>query len=842
MAFAITLFDLANLSIGNPEAGAVNFNALHSLLHAILQHLNIQQLKTEMPEGEKGLFTPPGGQALRSTVEGQADRVPLTSQQVEDKLLAMEKMLNALPSGAQLMERSEYQKDGATPVGEMWRMMKMKKKVEANEDGVTKAMALTQELMHEVNALRQSQVEIDQHLQKFISSLGLSPDGGFHDFERRLSQIELHTGDDGSLNKLQKELISLQENVKELEGKLIKYPSPEELNNMVRWEVLRETLVKSSSIEETKDLPVPAPLETTASQTLTEESPAVAKDLVDPQALNQPGGPSLETTQKSDTTTIQTHPGGPVTSEPGSYLPVTGLEATHPPGSPSKADPEPAPTEQKPSISKLPIHTDTCIQTSDSLTPQYTFLSASCPYPDAMEALRKIGTLSDEHVLLRERVEVLEKERAAQEALRSQWGEAGFIDPAQALPNLQEKIDLLQREIQNMKEDHEKDEELLGHIQKKMLQLQEECDTFNKTAAALIEEQQQEEKHIDILYQSVAKLRETKADREHTELETDVKAAKKALERKVSRTQFDATTEQLNNMLQELLGRVNGQEQDWQRFLDKINAEMESKLDRMELFPLKQQLEDRWRALRGQLQNSSLQTEGDDAACIRKQLTAHFHCLSCDRPLDMIVPGPKIPSIPSIPALQTHYSNRPHMVYQLDQIRQQNRSDRTSEVTDSGYSNSARSCGGSSTRTYLFRRFAKLQSIATATSEEHLSAGITAKPQEEIAILGFDGQIYKGRIDSRFPPILMKENLAPDKDKEKLPQVSQKTLPLCDRSPSISCVQSDDMGATNYTARSSSKGLGSQSSLLRQKDPLTESQETLKIKVDLDITKMGAVL
>ncbi|POI20807.1 hypothetical protein CIB84_015446 [Bambusicola thoracicus] len=63
-------------------------------------------------------------------------------------------------------------------------------------------------------------------------------------------------------------------------------------------------------------------------------------------------------------------------------------------------------------------------------------------------------------------------------------------------------------------------------------------------------------------------------------------------------------------------------------------------LDRLELAPLRQQLEERWRSVLKQLKESAPRVEADDAAGIRKQLLAHFHCVSCDRPVHMLVPGP----------------------------------------------------------------------------------------------------------------------------------------------------------------------------------------------------------
>lgn len=122
----------------------------------------------------------------------------------------------------------------------------------------------------------------------------------------------------------------------------------------------------------------------------------------------------------------------------------------------------------------------------------------------------------------------------------------------------------------------------------------------------------------------------------------------------MSRMQFDATTEQLNHMMQELVAKMSGQERDWQKMLDRLLTEMDSKvraarlpgpgtwarppsparrappavlgltwsprpqLDRLELDPVKQLLEDRWKSLRQQLKERSPLYQADEAAGMRR--------------------------------------------------------------------------------------------------------------------------------------------------------------------------------------------------------------------------------
>ncbi|XP_023585186.1 glutamine-rich protein 2 [Trichechus manatus latirostris] len=362
------------------------------------------------------------------------------------------------------------------------------------------------------------------------------------------------------------------------------------------------------------------------------------------------------------------------------------------------------------------------------------------------------------------------------------------------------------------------DEELLGHVQSAILQVQGDCEKLNITTSNLIEDHQQKQKDIDVLYQGLEKLEKEKANREHLEMEMDVKADKSALAGKVSRIQFDATTEQLNHMVQELVAKMSGQEQDWQKMLDTLLLKMDSKLDRLELDPVKHMLEDRWKSLRQQLKERPPFYQADEAAAMRRQLLVHFHCLSCDRPLETPVTGQIIPVTPVGPGLPGHRSIRPYTVFELEQIRQQSRNlklgsafprgdlgqmersvgrlrtmhskmlrdiekvqihfggsvkassqmirellqaqclsspcyKRVPEMADYTYAPVPRRCGGSHTLTYPYRR-SRLQ---------HLSQGLypteevqIAMKHDEVDILGLDGHIYKGRMDTRLPGILSK--------------------------------------------------------------------------------------
>ncbi|XP_067837274.1 glutamine-rich protein 2-like, partial [Heptranchias perlo] len=205
-----------------------------------------------------------------------------------------------------------------------------------------------------------------------------------------------------------------------------------------------------------------------------------------------------------------------------------------------------------------------------------------------------------------------------------------------------------------------------------------ECEKLNSMTSQLLQDEQLHQKNIEALIESMNRLE------------------KKYGEGSISRTQFDAVTDQMNKMIQGLLNKICTQEKDWGCILERLTAEMECKLDRIELDPLKKQLEDRWKSIRKQLlKQKGFEHEG--AAGLKKQLISHFHCLSCDRPLDIKMPCS--PNIISLPMPTYPISGYRPQRFDIDQPLRRSRGERIADLMDN-FPTSARSCGGSHTLTY----------------------------------------------------------------------------------------------------------------------------------------------
>lgn len=178
---------------------------------------------------------------------------------------------------------------------------------------------------------------------------------------------------------------------------------------------------------------------------------------------------------------------------------------------------------------------------------------------------------------------------------------------------------------------------MLSRLQEVMEQVQEEIGRLKDTAAKLIEDDLAKTNSIDELFRVTKDHEERKADKEYVQTELAPKADKNSLDAKVSVNVFDATTGELNKMINELLGKLSMSEDELKKLLDQLMEMVSGKLDRAELDALRKWVEGKLKQLQKLLGSGQDAKLSDEAAGIRKQLIARFHCISCDRPLELRV-------------------------------------------------------------------------------------------------------------------------------------------------------------------------------------------------------------
>ncbi|NXG07013.1 QRIC2 protein, partial [Sakesphorus luctuosus] len=180
------------------------------------------------------------------------------------------------------------------------------------------------------------------------------------------------------------------------------------------------------------------------------------------------------------------------------------------------------------------------------------------------------------------------------------------------------------------------DQELLRRMEVRVSKIQGDCEELSFVSGSLRKDCEQKQKDIEMLFQSLERLKNDKADEQNMLAAMDVKADKAALGSKVSCTQFEESMERLEERMRKMQSQVSGQNQHWDKVQQQISDAIETKLDRQEMKALYKQLEDTWQRSVEELENQMMT---DSAAGFKKQLPVPFTCLSCDRMVNTQVPG-----------------------------------------------------------------------------------------------------------------------------------------------------------------------------------------------------------
>ena len=159
MPTQVKLAQMVDLALGTPEVGAVNFNVLHTLLHAMLKKLNMNEAQAEISEFDRDFLSSSKQRQVSSLSDldsgrgddsedamsekstsagpGVSKRTPY--HHLELKVAKISEQLenfSELPSYKDLFERLKYDKASNTPVADMWKYINIQKDVEKNTSGV----------------------------------------------------------------------------------------------------------------------------------------------------------------------------------------------------------------------------------------------------------------------------------------------------------------------------------------------------------------------------------------------------------------------------------------------------------------------------------------------------------------------------------------------------------------------------------------------------------------------------------------------------------------------------------------------------------------------------------
>ncbi|XP_045450438.1 uncharacterized protein LOC123659231 [Melitaea cinxia] len=332
------------------------------------------------------------------------------------------------------------------------------------------------------------------------------------------------------------------------------------------------------------------------------------------------------------------------------------------------------------------------------------------------------------------------------------------------LNSFQDQVEYLMKQVSSLTEelasgklspDLVKDLQGLMTLFQTVQEMQEQLKQVHDTALQLANEKEDRQYHMNILLEQIELLKTIKLDREDMVEAMADKADLRMLARKVSHDQFELACDDLSRGLEHALGKLNMQEALWQQALDDIQREIEMKLDKMELSPVKEFFNSKLRQLQENLkQMASLRREAE-AAGTKRRLLRDVNCISCDANAVMPMEAPS--TVPVSKPLPANLSMKPYLSYELDAIRktqatnvpqrnlhdweniekQMTQQKQPQKIrSDTGKHICNRYCGGSHTVTTAAQRVARLGHFMKQWGPDvvPLSSGLAA---------GDDGRMYK---------------------------------------------------------------------------------------------------
>ncbi|RNA31853.1 glutamine-rich 2-like isoform X4 [Brachionus plicatilis] len=734
----LNLNRLVHLALNSsPQVGIVNFNLLKTFLLELLKALNLQQFEPKF--GEDSDINTLVNDAIQSEADHEkyvnllsekndkkdsksdgsdsksafslltSDLKPLSFERfkkLEDKLARFEQQmaaLNSLPSNQQIIDRSKDSKSGH--ILEIWQYTQLSKRLESNEEGITKLTSLVQDLINEINELRENQSRNDGDIKKLndkynellnrinavdktIKSLPSSDQ--LKDLENELETLKKFIG---KIDKFDDRLGDIMDQIKAIESKIVNVVTHPDLDLYVTWPSLENSL---KGLKEALD-------------TAMKREPVV----------------------NEETQTV--------------YIREKSAKAKTPLPPPT---PQPTDTSKQSASEKVALNEQNYIRTKTPSTVSQSRPSSHHPSKELQEILSKLGTLNERHEQLKDIVDQIRLELNRKPS--NQSSQQSFKLP----DDFAEKIDEI-RDFKSILEDLKKkfnDEtnkrfELEGLI----ANLNNSLDNIRDSLKECLKNTQLNKEDIMSLKEAIRMLDETKADKDWVRSEFERKADKRDLDQKVNKKTFDENFNEISHSVNDCKQKTDNLEEEFRKGNESIFKELENKLDRLELDGLKDQIEKQLKKLR-KMQKESIQpvqvpmmNAEDDAAGLRKQLL-RFHCISCDRPIDMTSGQVPIPALPAERGMRPIQTPRPYTTYELDQIRQ---FQKQQFLTEHNYDLFAtvRQCGGSHTLTVPNKKLVKVNNPLV---EESVSQPIVTQ-RSEVQLQGQDGHIYKGRIDARLP-------------------------------------------------------------------------------------------
>ncbi|XP_030754393.1 uncharacterized protein LOC115881156 isoform X2 [Sitophilus oryzae] len=294
----------------------------------------------------------------------------------------------------------------------------------------------------------------------------------------------------------------------------------------------------------------------------------------------------------------------------------------------------------------------------------------------------------------------------------------------------------------------------ITELYNKLVALQEDMSTITETAQKLVSEREGRQTTLEVMAEQIELLKTVKADKEDLEDALADKADACQINRKVSHEQFDAAYDELTKALEENLDKLKTQEELWIQSLNDIQKEIGNKLDKMELLPLKDFINAKLKEIQDKVKKISALRQETEAAGAKSKILRNVNCISCDANVIMRKQT-DITLFPKPYAMPPTKNPGPYLAYEMDLLRKQQKTIPSTKNLSmfEGALQFAKSkqaekdhlcnryCGGSHTVTTPQQRVMRVGHFMEQWGPE-------ISPVNETMIKGKDGHLYKGRDDT----------------------------------------------------------------------------------------------
>ncbi|TGZ56188.1 Glutamine-rich protein 2 [Temnothorax longispinosus] len=244
-----------------------------------------------------------------------------------------------------------------------------------------------------------------------------------------------------------------------------------------------------------------------------------------------------------------------------------------------------------------------------------------------------------------------------------------LIDVTQRVVVLETEVGNLLEKVDSMQEVEKTDEVSINKLVAKVQEIETDMEKIGQAMDRLLDDKEKQETHISTLLEQIELLKTVKANKEDLEDALADKADAQTVNRKVSHDQFDAACDDLARGLEEAIDKLTKQESIWQQALDEVQNEIAAKMDKVEMMPLKDFVNNKLKSLQEKLK-IMIEARREIEAAGTKKLLRDVQCISCDK--DVVMKTDELGRFRAEP-LPCTTSMKPYLTYELDKVRKQQR-------------------------------------------------------------------------------------------------------------------------------------------------------------------------